>query len=160
MGPPTRQISTSSQDALKLNSQLMNEAIAGKKGCACPHHAFPAIRVPSAPPASPAARAPRVLAARMTRHRRGCSRQVWETSDEDEEEEDGGERQRRAKAGGGGSGMPAGMDWLGGIVKPIDDMGKNIGQLFCPFLMPVSQDTLVKEYCEARCLLYSARDLF
>ena len=56
--------------------------------------------------------------------------------------------------------MPAGMDWLGGIVKPIDDMGKNIGQLFCPFLMPVSQDTLVKEYCEARCLLYSARDLF
>lgn len=46
--------------------------------------------------------------------------------------------------------MPPGLEWLGGVVKPIDDIGKTVGQLFCPFLMPVTQDQMVKDYCEVR----------
>ena len=76
-----------------------------------------------------------------------CCRAVWEASDEEEDSDD--DDKRKGKKPDGPS-MPAGMDWLGGLVKPMDDMGKNIGQLFCPFLMPVSQDTMVKEYCEVR----------
>ena len=70
---------------------------------------------------------------------------MWETSDEESDDDSlNGRRQNDRKME-----MPAGLDWLGGIVKPIDDMGKNIGQLFCPFLVPQTQDAMVKEYCQA-----------
>lgn len=68
---------------------------------------------------------------------------------EDEASEDSEDRRIRPPSQIGPA-MPPGLEWLTGVVKPIDDVSKTLGQLFCPFLMPVTQDRLVKDYCEAR----------
>lgn len=87
------------------------------------------------------------LAANAVARSRG--RPAWE--EEEEELVDSDDERKRRNQIVQASTMPPGLDWLGGVVNPIktgiDDFGKNLGQLFCPFMV-VTQDTLVKEYCE------------